>query len=50
MIQPDVHVWVKRKQSWVSIPDGVSRFEAEPGTFQELVAAVAATRAKRAQG
>jgi hypothetical protein len=44
-----VHFWVKRKQPRVSIPEGMSQFETEPDTFEELGAAVAATRAKRAQ-
>ena len=48
-LQPDYHVWVKRKQPWITIPDWMSRFDTEPASMQEAIAAVAATRTKRAQ-
>ena len=48
-LQPDYHVWVKRKQPWISIPDWMSRFDTEPVSPQEAIAAITATRTKRAQ-
>jgi hypothetical protein len=29
-LAPSLHVWTKRKQPWVSIPEGVRCFEAQP--------------------
>jgi hypothetical protein len=49
ILQPDYHTWVKRKQPWVLIPEGVSQFETEPQSLQEAIAAITATRTKRAQ-
>ena len=49
ILQPDYHAWVKRKQPWVLIPEGVTQFETEPQSLQEVIAAVTATRTKRAQ-
>ena len=49
ILQPDYHAWVKRKQPWVHIPEGVSRFDTEPQSPQEAIAAVTATRTRRAQ-
>jgi len=49
VLQPDYHTWVKRKHAWLQIPDGVSQFETEPQSMQEVIAAVTATRIKRAQ-
>jgi hypothetical protein len=49
ILQPDYHTWVKRKQPWVLIPESVSQFETEPHSLQEVIAAVTATRTKRAQ-
>lgn len=48
ILQPDYHAWVKRKQAWLEIPEGVSQFETEPQSLQEVIAAVTATRTKRA--
>ena len=48
-LDPDYHTWVKRKQPWVQIPDGVSQFDTQPATVQEVIAAVVATRKNRAQ-
>jgi hypothetical protein len=29
-LAPDIHVWTKSKQQWVSIPDGVACVEKQP--------------------
>jgi hypothetical protein len=47
VLEPDYHVWVKRKQPWVQIPDGVSQFDGQPASVQEIVAAVQSTRRRR---
>lgn len=31
IIQPTLHVWVKEKQSWFQIPEGVEQCEGQPG-------------------
>ena len=48
ILEPDYHTWVKRKLPWVRIPEGVSTFETEPGSVEEVMAAVRATRSRRA--
>ena len=30
VIQPTIHVWLKHKQSWVEIPEGVDKYETQP--------------------
>ena len=30
-LTPRVHVWTQEKQPWVVIPEGLSRFEGQPG-------------------
>ncbi|WP_309227488.1 GFA family protein [Zooshikella harenae] len=30
IINPTVHVWVKEKQAWYQIPEGVKQFETQP--------------------
>ncbi|WP_018692882.1 GFA family protein [Algicola sagamiensis] len=30
VIQPNVHVWISRKQKWLEIPDGIPTFEQQP--------------------
>ena len=46
VLRPDYHTWVKRKLSWVQIPEDVSQFETEPRSAQEAIAAVTATRTR----
>lgn len=29
-IAPDAHIWVKEKQAWFQIPEGIPQFEAQP--------------------
>jgi hypothetical protein len=48
ILEPDYHTWVKRKLPWVQIPEGVSKFDTEPGSVEEVMAAVRATRSRRA--
>jgi hypothetical protein len=38
-LQPAIHMWTKRKQKWLVIPDGVACFEESP-TPEEFAAAV----------
>ena len=30
ILEPDVHLWVKRKQPWVNIPEGIPRHDTQP--------------------
>jgi hypothetical protein len=30
-LQPTVHLWTRSKQPWISIPDGATVFETQPG-------------------
>lgn len=48
ILEPDYHTWVKRKLRWVQIPEGVSLFDTEPRSVEEVMAAVRATRSRRA--
>lgn len=45
-LEPIAHIWVKRKQAWIAIPEGVASFEESP-TAEQFGAAMerATTRA-----
>jgi hypothetical protein len=30
MVKPTIHVWVREKQDWYTIPEGVAVFETQP--------------------
>jgi len=30
---PTIHFWTRSKQSWVVIPDGVTRYETQPAAL-----------------
>lgn len=48
-IEPEAHVWTKRAQPWVHIPEGVPRFEAQPDVGV-LMKDVAEYRSRRDRG
>lgn len=42
-LQPRLHMWIKRKQQWVTLPDGVPAFEEAP-PIEELRALLSTDR------
>lgn len=36
LLVPELHFWVKSKQPWIAIPEGVPSIETQPSSFSEL--------------
>lgn len=36
-LKPVAHLWVKRKQPWITIPDDIPAFEKQPDDFRGLI-------------
>ena len=45
-VEPDVHMWICRKQPWVSLPEGASTFETQPEDAAALFQAALDYRAR----
>lgn len=38
-LRPNVHLWTRRKQGWVSLPEDATAFDTQPQDLSELLAA-----------
>ncbi len=38
-LRPDVHLWVRRKQAWISLPDDATCFDTQPQDLSTLLTA-----------
>lgn len=46
ILNPDIHLWVKRKQPWVLIPEGIPVHDTQPEDPRELFRLVEQSRIK----
>ena len=46
-VEPDVHMWTRRKQPWVRLPEGASTFETQPEDAAGFFQAALDYRARR---
>lgn len=45
-LEPAAHLWLRSKQPWVTVPEGVLAFEQQPEDFMPIVQAYAAQQAR----
>lgn len=38
-LRPEVHIWISRKQHWLTLPPGVPTYDSQPDDLADLLAA-----------
>ncbi len=43
-LRPVAHIWTRSRQKWIALPDGVPKWETQPGTQEEWLQMLAGTK------